>query len=96
MYFTWIGTPYKKLQIEQAANIKINVRLVFSPDKISQFRTYSGSHRLNMELDHQSLFGLRMLSCTHWLRPRNRNPIPRIWAHIRGRYWSAKIDDISL
>ncbi len=23
-------------------------------------------------------------------------PSPRIWAHIRGRYWSAKIDDISL
>jgi hypothetical protein len=22
-------------------------------------------------------------------------PSPRIWAHIRGRYWSAKIDDIS-
>jgi hypothetical protein len=21
---------------------------------------------------------------------------PRIWAYIRGRYWSAKIDDISL
>ncbi len=24
------------------------------------------------------------------------HPFPRIWAHIRGRYWSAKIDDISL
>jgi hypothetical protein len=23
-------------------------------------------------------------------------PFPRIWAHIRGRYWSAKIEDISL
>jgi hypothetical protein len=23
-------------------------------------------------------------------------PPPRIWAHIRGRYWPAKIDDISL
>ncbi len=23
-------------------------------------------------------------------------PSPLIWAHIRGRYWSAKIDDISL
>jgi hypothetical protein len=27
----------KKLQIEQAANIRINVRLVFSPNKISRF-----------------------------------------------------------
>jgi hypothetical protein len=24
------------------------------------------------------------------------HPPPRIWAHIRGRNWSAKIDDISL
>jgi hypothetical protein len=63
-----------------------------------------------MELDVQSLFGLHVHSCTHWLRPRNlppphvyscthwlrpRNPPPpRIWAHIGGRNWSAKIDDI--
>ncbi len=50
-----------------------------------------------MELDLQSLFGLHVHSCTHWLRPRNSPPpSPRIWAHIRRRYWSAKIDDISL
>ncbi len=35
-------------------------------------------------------------SWTHWLRPRNSPPSPPIWAHIRGRYWSANIDDISL
>jgi hypothetical protein len=23
-------------------------------------------------------------------------PYPRIWFHIRARYWSAKIDDISM
>jgi hypothetical protein len=51
------------------------------------------SHRFNMELDLQCLFGLHVYSCTHWLRPSN-SPSPRIWAH--GRYWSAKIDDISL
>jgi hypothetical protein len=50
-------------------------------------------HRLIIELDLQSLFGLHMHTRTHWLRPRNP---PRIWAHIRGRYWSASIDDISL
>ena len=27
--------------------------------------------RLNVELDLQSLFGLHVHSCTHWLRPRN-------------------------
>jgi hypothetical protein len=48
-----------------------------------------------MELDLQSLFGLHVHSCTHWLRPRNPPP-PAFWAHIRGRYWSAKIDDTSL
>ena len=47
-----------------------------------------------MELDLRSLFGLL---CTAVLigivlLP----PFPRIWARIRGRYWSAKIDDISL
>jgi hypothetical protein len=54
-------------------------------------------HRLNMELDLQSLFGLL---CTVKLiaigRDHRNPPPPRIWAHIRGSYWSAKIDDISL
>ncbi len=48
-------------------------------------------HGLNMELDLQSLFGLHVHSCTHWLRSR----IPhshRIWTHRRLRYWSAKIE----
>jgi hypothetical protein len=54
-------------------------------------------HRLNIDLDLQSLFGLHVYSCTHWLTPRTPYPPPsRIWAHIRGRYWLAKIDDISL
>jgi hypothetical protein len=34
---------------------------------------------------------------SHWLRSRNQTrPTPRIWALIRGRYWSAKIADITL
>jgi hypothetical protein len=50
-------------------------------------------YKLNMELDPQSLFGLHVHSCTHWLRPRNPiPPYPRIWAHIRGCYWPAKIN----
>jgi hypothetical protein len=50
-----------------------------------------------MELDPQSLFGLHVHSCTHWLRPPQPSPpSPRIWAHLRGRYWSAKIGDIFL
>ncbi len=56
-------------------------------------RSIITTHKLNKELDLQSLFVLHVHSCTHWLRPR---PPPRIWAHIRECYWSAKIDNISL
>ncbi len=48
--------------------------------------------RLKMELDLQSLFGLHVL-CAQ-MRP--RTPPPRIRAHIRECYWSAKTDDISV
>jgi hypothetical protein len=34
------------------------------------------AHRLNMELDLQSLFGLLVHSCTHWLRPATILPAP--------------------
>jgi hypothetical protein len=50
------------------------------------------THRLNMEVALQSLFGLL---CTAVLTPQ-LPPSPRIWAHIRGRYWSAKMDTTSL
>ncbi len=38
-------------------------------------RSKRASQRLNMELDLQSLCGLHVLSCTHWLRSR-RDPPP--------------------
>jgi hypothetical protein len=49
-------------------------------------------HRLNMQLDLQSFFGLlcTLYSSTDWLRPRQLPPSPRIWAQIRGRYWSVR------
>jgi hypothetical protein len=50
-------------------------------------------HRLNMKLDLHSFFGLL---CTAVLIGKDTTTPPRIWAHIRGRYWSAKIDDVSL
>jgi hypothetical protein len=40
-------------------------------------------------------FWAPVYSCTRWLRPRN-SPHPRIWGRIRGCYWSARIDKISL
>ncbi len=48
--------------------------------------------KVKWDLNLQNLFGLHVHCCTQWLV---RPPTP-IWAHIRGRYWSAKIDDISL
>ncbi len=41
-------------------------------DRLLDFAYYL-SHRLNMELDLQNLFGLHVHvhSCTRWLRPRN-------------------------
>ncbi len=50
------------------------------------YSTDTGNQRLNMELD---------LLCTAVLIGWDP-PYPRIWAHIRGHYWSAKIDDITL
>ncbi len=47
-----------------------------------------------MELDIQSLFGL-LYTAVYSLAEtsQQRPPPPRIWAHIRGRYWSAKAQD---
>jgi hypothetical protein len=49
------------------------------------------TQRLNMELDLQSLCTAVLFGCD----PATLPPPPRIWAHLRGRYWSAKIDDVS-
>ncbi len=70
-------------------------------DQYTKTINKQNDHRLNVELDFQSLFGLHVQClCTAVLigwGPAT-TPRPRIWAHIlvRGRYWSAKIDDISL
>ncbi len=48
-----------------------------------------------MELDLQSLFGLLCTAVLIGRAPSTTLPLPHIWAHIRGRNWSAKIDDIS-
>jgi hypothetical protein len=41
------------------------LRMLISDPRLRE----SGRHRLNMELDLKSLFGLHVHSCTHWLRP---------------------------
>jgi hypothetical protein len=56
---------------------------------------FSYIHRLNMELDLQSLFGLLCRAILIGCNPASP-ALPRIWAHIRERYWSSKIDDIPL
>jgi hypothetical protein len=68
-----------------AANSKGN------PLKSKLFHTHTAWHRLNMELDLQSLF---VLLCE---TPQSPAPsLSRIWAHKLGRYSSAKIADIFL
>jgi hypothetical protein len=56
-------------------------------------------HRLNMELDLQSLFGLhvrRYMQYTQWMKPCN-SPHPSAFGLInKGAIGQAKIDDISL
>ncbi len=47
-----------------------------------------------MELDLQIYFGFMGTAVLIGRDP--RNPSPRIRAHIRLRFWSAKIDDICL
>jgi hypothetical protein len=54
----------------------------------------SSSHRLNMEFDLQSLFWVLCASAQLYSLAETTQPLPP--AHKRGRYWSAKIDDISL
>jgi hypothetical protein len=44
------------------------------PRMISPLLGLGAEHRLNMELDFQSLVVLYVHSCTHWLRPRNPPP----------------------
>ncbi len=67
-------------------------------DDANSFHSVAVVHRLNMELDILSLFAWAPCAvhyCNHWLRPR-KPPPPPAGAHIRGHYWSAMIDDISL
>jgi hypothetical protein len=40
-------------------------------------------HRLNMDLDLQSLFELHAHSCTHWLRPRKPPPPLHLGSYTR-------------
>jgi|688.fasta_scaffold914836_1 hypothetical protein len=51
-------------------------------------------HRLNMELALQSLFGLHVHSCTHWLRPSTPHPAFGLIIYEGAIGRSAKIDDI--
>jgi hypothetical protein len=68
------------------------IKLRPDPTRIS---TIASNHRLNKELDLQSLIGLLCTAVgTHWLKPRNSPPSSRMWAHIRRRSWSARKDHI--
>ncbi len=55
---------------------------------------FSLQHRLNMELDLQSLFGFLCTAAVLIGWDPATPPPPHLDSY--GRYWSAKIDDISL
>ncbi len=93
-------TQHLCIQYNTLHTVDILARPSYLNTNYYSFLLFLFDHRLNMELNRQSLFGLHLHSWTHWLRLRNRNPSPppslRIWPHIRSSYWSVKIDDISL
>ncbi len=73
----------------------VSGQIAKSPKKrFSEMWMRSPYCRLHMALDLQSFFGLHVYSCTHWLRPHTPPP-PALELMNEGRYWSAKIDDIS-
>jgi hypothetical protein len=43
---------------------------------LTTLRKSKSPNTIGMELDLQSIFGLQVHRCTHWLRPRNPNPPP--------------------
>ncbi len=61
------------------------------------YHAYSLEHNLQYRINNNYFLGAHVYSRTHWLGHCNfPPPLPHIWAHIRGRYWPAKIDNISL
>jgi hypothetical protein len=52
------------------------------------------SHRLNMELNLQSLFWLHVHSCIHWLGPRNHPPPPHLGSYTRALFVSQDRRDL--
>ncbi len=74
-------------------------RVDLDPQKLEQGSIYGLKHRVNMEVVLQSLFGLHVTWCAqlHSLAEAPQSPpLPEFGLDIRVRYWSAKIDDISL
>jgi hypothetical protein len=47
----------------------LQVKEMRSAEGLVEWLTADQTHRLNIELDRQSLFELRVHSCTHWPRP---------------------------
>jgi hypothetical protein len=74
-------------------NIEHNKIVIFD---CLHFCNKGKTHRLNMELDLQSLFGLQVHSCAHWLRLLNPPPAPHLGSYTRALLVRTKIDDISL
>ncbi len=87
----------KLICVNQRGNVDIYQSRFFENFLRKRIMLY---HRLNMEVDLQSLFGLYVTCCAQWYllaetpqpfppQPFPPSPSPRIGTHIRGRFSSA-------
>ncbi len=98
IFYQCISTPVKKPLYSQVFRFWSTEEcrftcMIFFIDHLKKL-----DHRLHMELDLQSLFGSMCIvhSSTHWLRPHNSPPPPRIRLVYDSLLVSQDIDDISL
>ncbi len=77
--FNPVGIPRRRRPLLMALLSKVSSNSITRLSGLGLTRKYRHTYcGFNMELDLQSLFGLHVHSCTHWLRPRNSPPPPAI------------------
>ena len=69
-----IGRFKFRARILAGWNVFVTAVAIIVLVSVFQVARLTDSHRLNMELDLQSLLGLHVHSCAHWLRLRNIPP----------------------